>query len=123
LLRADSYEAINMNIGLNVQGVKYENPRERECLSSNHGPELLKPNPETSMDDVVLLVLPLEVRNLQRLHRLQSPVERFPRRAAISATNIFLNLAQRTQNPRPIESLTFTMIAVTHRFTHRCLKF
>jgi hypothetical protein len=68
--------------------------------------------------DLILLLFPLEMRNLEGFDSLQRQLERFARRAAFSASQILLYLPQRTQHARPIESLTFTVIAIAHRFIH-----
>jgi hypothetical protein len=69
--------------------------------------------------DLILLIFPLEMGNLERFDSLERQIERLPRRAAFSASQILLYLPQRTQHARTIESLTFTVIAIAHRFIHR----
>jgi hypothetical protein len=76
-------------------------------------------SPHTSVNHVLGLIFPLEVWDIERLDRLQRQVQRLVRSAAIASPQILPHLPQRTQHPRPIESLTLTVIAVAHRLSTR----
>jgi hypothetical protein len=67
------------------------------------------------VDDLVVLVLRLEMRNLERPHGVERQDQCFISLArALPMPQIFADLSQGTENPRPIESLTLTMFAVIH---------
>ena len=67
------------------------------------------------MDDLVVLVLRLEVRNLERPHGVEREDQCVISLArALLMSQVLADLSQGTENPRPIESLTLTMFAVIH---------
>ena len=67
------------------------------------------------MHDLVVLVLRLEVRNLERPHGVERQDQCFISMArAFPLSQILADLSQGTENPRPIESLTLTVFAVIH---------
>jgi len=67
------------------------------------------------MHDLVVLVLRLEVRNFERPHGVERQDQRLISLArALLASQILADLSQGTENPRPIESLTLTVLAVIH---------
>jgi hypothetical protein len=66
--------------------------------------------------DLVVLVLWLEVRNLERPHGVERQDQCLISLArAPLVSQILTGLSQGTENPRPIESLTLTVFAVIHR--------
>ncbi len=65
--------------------------------------------------DLVVLVLRLEVRNLERPHGVERQDQCLISLArALPVLQILADLSQGTENPRPIESLTLTVFAVIH---------
>ena len=67
------------------------------------------------MHDLVVLVLRLEVRNLERPHGVERQGQCFIRLGrALLVSQILTDLSQGTENPRPIESLSLTVFAVIH---------
>jgi hypothetical protein len=65
--------------------------------------------------DLVVLVLRLEVRNLERPDGVERQDQCFISLArSLPTSQVLPDLSQGTENPRPIESLTLTMFAVIH---------
>jgi hypothetical protein len=65
--------------------------------------------------DLVVLVLRLEVRNLERSHRVEREDQGFISLGrALLVSQLLTDQSQGTENPRPIESLTLTVFAVIH---------
>jgi hypothetical protein len=67
------------------------------------------------VNDLVFLLFRFEVRNLEPPYNLQRHDERLIRVGPTSlSSDIFPELPQCTENPRPIEPLTLTVFAVIH---------
>jgi hypothetical protein len=67
------------------------------------------------VDDLVVLVLRFEVRNLERPDGVERQDQGLISLArALPMSQVLADLSQGTENPRPIESLTLTMFAVIH---------
>jgi hypothetical protein len=65
--------------------------------------------------DLVVFVLRLEVRNLERPHGVERQDQGLISLArALLVLQLLTDLSQGTKNPRPIESLTLTVFAVIH---------
>ena len=67
------------------------------------------------MHDLIVLVLRLEVRDLERPHGVERQDQCLISLArAFFVSQILTDLSQGTKHPRPIESLTLTVFAVIH---------
>ena len=71
------------------------------------------------MNDLVPILDPLEVGNVERLDCLQGQIDRVVWPPAASPAQIFLQLPQGAQHPRTIEALSFTVFAITHGLQFR----
>ena len=65
------------------------------------------------MDNLVPFVFPLEVRDLEGLHRRQRPIERLAR-SPVGVTQLLPDSPERAKHASPIEALPFAMFAVAH---------
>lgn len=66
------------------------------------------------MNDLVPILDPLEVGDIERLDCLQGQIDHVVRPPAASPAQILLQLPQGAQHARPIEALSFTVFAITH---------